>query len=440
MERGVQMDSEQLEIRLMPHIYEMEQRGVNLDGAGLAKAYDFYFFKMDELDDQIHQRLGKVFDIDSNEDLANAIQAKYPLAEFFPTPGGARSVAKDSLTNAIQSVDKDVLAKLLIRGALATSLRTFIGPWHRQFQDNGRLFIKWNQFRNYTDTGARTGRLSSSPNLQNIPVEWEQLLARLKHCDDYQIGFDLPQIRQYIIPDPGKTFVGGDYQAQEMRLLAHFAGGALLEHILANPTSDIHQIAADIAQLTRPVAKTLGFAVLYGAGVGRVAASIGKTVAEAAIIKAQYLRALPEIKQFSKAVTDQGKKLGHAITTINGRKYVTDSPKPGVNGQRTMTYEYKLVNYKIQGSAAEQTKLAMLNYVEKNEGQLVLSVHDQLVAQVDIGTTPTKLGDAMTEAFAERLRYQIVVDLAEGPNFAKTKGGGTRALGMKPTNTITPEL
>jgi len=434
------MNAEQLEIRLMPHIYEMEQRGVSLDGAGLAKDYDFYFFKMDQLDDQIHERLGKVFDIDSNEDLANAIQAKYPDAAFFPTPGGARSVAKDSLTNAIQSVDKDVLAKLLIRGALATSLRTFIGPWHRQYQDNGRLYIKWNQFRNYTDTGARTGRLSSSPNLQNIPVDWEQLKGRLKNCDDYQVGFDLPQIRKYIIPDPGKTFVGGDYQAQEMRLLAHFVGGALLERILAEPTSDIHQIAADIAQLTRPVAKTLGFAVLYGAGVGRIAQSIDCSTEKAAWIKAQYLRALPEIKQFSKAVTDQGKRLGGAITTINGRKYVTDTPKQAVNGGRTMTYEYKLVNYKIQGSAAEQTKLAMLNYVEKNEGQLVLSVHDQLVAQVDEGVTPTKLGEAMTEAFAERLRYQIVVDLAEGPNFAKTKGGGTRALGMKPINTVTPEL
>lgn len=434
------MDSEQLEIRLMPHIYEMEQRGVNLDGAGLAKDYDFYFFKLDELDDQIHASLGKVIDIDSNNDLANAIQAKHPLAEFLPTPGGARSVSKDSLTHAIQSVDKDILAKLLIRGALATSLRTFIGPWHRQYQDNGRLYIKWNQFRNYTDTGARTGRLSSSPNLQNIPVEWEQLKARLKACNDYQVGFELPQIRRYILPDAGKTFVGGDYQAQEMRLLAHFVGGALLERILEEPTSDIHQIAATIANLTRTVAKTLGFAVLYGAGVGRIADSIGCNVAEAAQIKARYLQALPEIKQFSKAVTDQGKRLGSAITTLNGRKYVTDTPKQAVNGGRTITYEYKLVNYKIQGSAAEQTKLAMLNYIEKGEGELVLTVHDQLVAQVSEGTTPTKLGDAMTEAFAERLRYQIVVDLAEGPNFAKTKGGGTRALGMKPTNTITPEI
>src|SRR5574343_360450 len=85
----------------------------------------------------------------------------------------------------------------------------------------------------------------------------------------------LTQVRKYIIPDPGMIFIGRDYSAQEMKLLAHFTNGALLRALQEDPTKDVHLIAAGIAGITRKVAKTLGFAVLYGAGVGRVAETLG---------------------------------------------------------------------------------------------------------------------------------------------------------------------
>jgi DNA polymerase-1 len=412
------MKPEQLELKLMPLLHRMEQRGINIDGAELKKDYNWYFFKLDELDDSIHQSLGKVIDIDSNGDLADAIQAKYPHAAFAPTPKGARSVSKDSLIQAITSVDKQLLGMLLVRGALATSVRTFIGPWHQQYEKQGRLYIKWNQFRNYTDTGARTGRLSSSPNLQNIPVEWEGLKLQLEKCE-YTPPFELPRIRKYIIPDPGKVFVGADYSAQEMRLLAHFAGGNLLASIIASPRSDIHQIAASIAGISRRVAKTLGFAVLYGAGVGRIAESLYIPVEEASRIKQRYLAALPEIKRFSKEVMDLG-KAGGDILTLGGRKYKTDPTVKIING-RVVTYEYKLVNYKIQGSAADQTKQAMVNYDDMDCGDLVLSVHDQLVAQEDIGSKPDRIQQAMESSFQDVLKYKVTTDPATANNFADLK-------------------
>lgn len=410
------MNIEQLEYKLMPIISRMEQRGINLDGEKLKKDYDHFFFMLDELDDSIHKKLGKSFDIDSNEDLANAIERAGMSVGFKQTPKGKRSVAKESLIGAIG--DGELLGMLLVRGALATSVRTFIGPWNTQYQQHGRLYLKWNQFRNYTDTGARTGRLSSSPNLQNIPVEWEKLRSQLATCG-YTCPFDLPRIRQYLIPDTGKVFVGADYSAQEMRLLAHFAGGALLESIQKDPRKDIHRIAADIAGITRPVAKTLGFAVLYGAGTGRIAESLAIDVGTATRIKARYLAALPEIKKFSKECVDIG-KAGGSIETLGGRKYKTD-PKISIINGRPVTYEYKLVNYKIQGSAADQTKQAMVNYDEEDCGELVLSVHDQLVAQEDIGSSPLVITDSMQRAYQEILRYQVVADPGMAFNFAELK-------------------
>lgn len=409
------MNIEQLEYKLMPIISRMEQRGINLDGEKLKKDYDHFFFMLDELDDSIHQKLGgKVFDIDSNEDLANAIERAGMSVGFKQTPKGKRSVAKESLIGAIG--DGELLGMLLVRGALATSVRTFIGPWNTQYQNHGRLYLKLNQFRNYTDTGARTGRLSSSPNLQNVPVEWEGLKQQLATCG-YTVPFELPRIRQYLIPDTGKVFVGADYAAQEMRLLAHFAGGALLESILANPRKDIHQIAADIAGISRRVAKTLGFAVLYGAGVGRIAESLAINVGEATRIKAKYLAALPEIKKFSKECTDIG-KAGGAVETLGGRKYKTDPKVTVING-RPVTYEYKLVNYKIQGSAADQSKKAMINYDELDQGELVLMVHDQLVAQEPIGAVADGVQASMEASYQEVLRYKVIADPSTGYSYAE---------------------
>ena len=399
------MNAEQLEMRLMPIVHKMEVRGINLDGPLLQKDTDYYWGILEEVDDKIQAKVGRKVDVDSNGDLVHALQA-IGYTRFLSTPKGALSVSKDSLMEALKGGDPELLGLLLIRGALATSLRTFMQPWTVQYNRHGRLFLRWNQFRNYSDTGARTGRLSSSPNLQNIPVEWEELRARLKSIG-FELWFELPSIRQYIIPDDGMEFVGGDYKAQEMRLLAHFSQGILLESVRAKPDDDIHAIAAQIAGVTRRVAKTLGFAVLYGAGVGRIAESLNIPTDEAARIKTRYLAALPDIKKFQKAQMDIGKSGGY-VETLGGRKYYS-APLKIING-RPVTFEYKLVNYKIQGSAADQTKRAMIHYDDMDEGELVLSVHDQLVAQVPKGTTAKNLCLAMTESFAEILRYKVTVD------------------------------
>lgn len=397
----------------MPIINRMERRGINLNGPLLKADTDYYWGILEEVDERIYRCLGKSVDVDSNEDLANALEAAGKSTGFLSTPKGRRSVSKDSLMQAIG--DHELLGLLLVRGALATSLRTFLQPWSVQYDRHGRLFLRWNQFRNYTDTGARTGRLSSSPNLQNIPVEWEELRERLKAIA-FELWFELPSIRKYIIPDTGMVFVGGDYKAQEMRLLAHFSQGALLEAIRAKPHDDIHAVAANIAGVSRRVAKTLGFAVLYGAGVGRIAESLSCTTEEAGRIKNRYLAALPDIKRFQKSQTDLGKNGGY-VETLGGRKYYTDPTIKVING-RVIDYSYKLVNYKIQGSAADQTKRAMIHYDDMDEGELVLSVHDQLVAQVPKGTSTAKLRLAMTESFQEVLRYQVTVDDEVGYNFA----------------------
>ena len=412
----------QREMRLMPIVLGMEQRGVHIDVDTLEHDLQSYTARLQELDDTICVILGTRVPIDSKQPLLNAIIKAGLVDEsklHRTAKTGAYSAAKDSLFEAI--TDYELLGSLLVRGALATCIRTFMEPWYEASKHSGILYIRWNQIRNYSDTGARTGRLSSSPNLQNIPTDWAQLTGRLKSLN-FELDWPMPTVRKYIVPPPGHVFIGRDYSAQEMRLLAHFAGGALLEALQADPNKDVHMIAAEIAGISRKLAKTLGFAVLYGAGVGRLGEQLEISVAEATAIKNRYLRALPEIKRLSKSLSELAHR-GEPIETLAGRQYYVESPK--VIMGRLRTFEYKLTNYKIQGSAADQTKQAMYTYGTTTKcGMLCLSVHDQLVAAVPEGEAESEMAllqEAMDGAFQEVLRYKVISDPAIGKNFGELK-------------------
>jgi DNA polymerase-1 len=207
-----------------------------------------------------------------------------------------------------------------------------------------------------------------------------------------------------------------------MRLLAHFAGGGMLETLKAHPTKDVHMIAAEIAGISRRVAKTLGFAVLYGAGVGRIAESLNVSVGEATGIKRRYLEALPEIKRYQKSLSELA-ACGEPVKTLGGRQYYTQPP--AIVQGRLRTFEYKLTNYMIQGSAADQTKEAMYRYCTTTRaGQLVLSVHDQIVVQVPTDCIMEErklLEEAVNGAFQEELNYQVISDEAIGNCFGALK-------------------
>jgi DNA polymerase I-like protein with 3'-5' exonuclease and polymerase domains len=406
------------ELELMPHIHEMEKRGVRMDIGRLETDIKAYKEVIANLDASIKSIVGDI-DIDSGDELADAIEAKGLAGNGFALTGkGNRSVAKDSIIEAIS--DPNLLGHILCRRAIATTVRTFLDPWYLLSKDTGRLYVRWNQVRNYFDTGARTGRMSSSPNFQAIPVEWEGLRKTLAKLN-YTPNFELPSVRSYVIPDDGNIFIARDYSAQELRLLAHFAGGKLLEILQAEPESDVHMIAAGIAGIDRKVAKCLGFAILYGAGVAKIASSLNISEQEAVNIKKQYLAALPEIKEMQRELTRRGDTGGY-LTTIGGRRYKAETPR--VIDNKLRTFSYKLTNYLIQGSAADQSKQALIDYAKNTKhGKIVLSVHDEIVIEC-----PTEYQDeeaailecAMNGSFQDILDYKIISTEARGANFAET--------------------
>jgi DNA polymerase I-like protein with 3'-5' exonuclease and polymerase domains len=77
-----------------------------------------------------------------------------------------------------------------------------------------------------------------------------------------------------------------------------------------------------------------------------------------------------------KALKDQG-KAGLPIRSWGGREYYTEPPK--IIDGHTQTFEYKLLNYLIQGSAADCTKQALINYhALRQRSRFMTTVHDEI--------------------------------------------------------------
>ncbi|HKJ88795.1 MAG TPA: DNA polymerase, partial [Gammaproteobacteria bacterium] len=67
------------------------------------------------------------------------------------------------------------------------------------------------------------------------------------------------------------------------------------------------------------------------------------------------------------------------LRTWGGRRYHVE-PAKKIKG-RLMTFEYKMLNQLIQGSAADCTKEAVIQYEDRREeGRLLLTVHDEMMA------------------------------------------------------------
>ena len=384
------------ERQLMPILLDNERRGIRVDTPRLCNDVAFYGKLAVQIDTWIRKRLkSKSLNIDSGADLLEALRTcgKINDALVGKTPKMADRTDKETIQAAV--TDKVLAAMLLYRASLQTCLKTFLQPWLASAERCGRIFTSWNQVRTVRGShaaGAVTGRLSSTPNFQNIPNEFSDFFKGL--TAPFEIP-DLPLCRQYIIPDEGYTLVGRDYSQQELRVLAHFAGGALLEAYLEDPRIDIHDHATrmmaqflgwDISdpaefKLRRKGVKNTGFGLIYGMGVAKLGVKSGITTDEARELKSNYLSMFPELRELN-ADLKRRAAAGEPYFTWGKRRYFCEPAT--IEGDEVRTYEYKMINRLVQGSSADCTKQAIINFDREcgNAFDLLLTVHDEVLIQV----------------------------------------------------------
>lgn len=370
IEATEQVAAYEREIKIAKIGYYMESVGVRVNREALERDYDKYQKEQVKAEDTIRSFLGDI-DVTKPRQIASALEASPYAKPLRKTPTGLLSTAKDALEEAV--TEPALLKALRYRGTLHTLTSNFFKNWLRFSVDDGRVHPSWNQVRG-DKGGTRTGRFScSEPNFQNVPTEFD---------DEVLEGLDIPFMRQYILPDEGEIIVPADYNGQEMRIMAHYAEGRAMEIYRTDPTADFHAVAsALILQYTgltvpRKMCKIVGFSLLYGSGVTKLAQQLGVDYNTAAQIKKAYFKAIPGLQDFVDQFEYRDK-----VRTWGGRVLPVEEPK--LFKGSWWTFNYKLCNYLIQGSAADQTKEALIQYDQfRHHGNLLMTVHDELVISV----------------------------------------------------------
>lgn len=388
------LDAYRREQQVMPIFLDNERIGIRVDVRVLRKDVALYSAALDAADAWLRKRLKADISFDNDIDMAEALSRAGIVDDdkWTWTAGGAnkapqRSVKKDNLTPAMFN-DQKVARALGYRNRLTTCLKMFMVPWLEQAERRGDGYIStnWNQVRG-ANGGTRTGRPSTSnPNFLNISKSWGVDDGYL-HPSHLAVT-ELPLVRKYLLPDSGETWLHRDYNGQELRLLAHFEDGPLMAAYQENPWLDVHQHVADLIESTtrktfaRKNVKIANFRIIYGGGAPATAQGIGCSIEEAKELLAAHSQALPSVKGRG-GLAEQTKAMGRAgepIYTWGGRAYFVEEPGFNKKYGRHMTYEYKLLNYECQGSAADVTKQAMINYHEhpKRRGRFLAQVYDEM--------------------------------------------------------------
>lgn len=428
-ERGM-LPAYQRELDLVPILIKNESEGICINAGLLKRDVKKYNKALDQIDNWFGKRLfvkeiydeeGKCF-IDSGDKLADALEASGLVDEWIYTkpsksfPQGKRSTSKENIKLCIK--DKELVKALEYRAKLAIYLRTFMRPWLEMAdRSGGRIFTNWNQVRGESGKGARTGRFSSNPNFQNIPKKVEQFKGM-------PLGFpaiDLPDIRKYIVADSkDHVLINRDYSQQELRILGHFEDGVLLEQYQENPKLDLHELATKLvnemldSDFKRKPIKTMGFGLIYGMGLVLLAEKMEVNVDTARRLKSTYLEIFSGLKNLDKELKKRGKR-NEPIKTWGGREYYVEEAKNG------RTFEYKLLNVLIQGSAADCTKQAILNASGNPKVRFLLSVHDELMFSVHKDLV--KEGMAFLKDAMEKVEFdvQMLSDGKTGYSWGKMK-------------------
>jgi DNA polymerase I len=144
--------------------------------------------------------------------------------------------------------------------------------------------------------------------------------------------------------------------------------------------SEIFHVDFDkVTQAQRRIAKTINFGVIYGMSSFGMSTQLHIPVEEAQKFINAFYETYPSIRTYYDHYLNEGKTKGF-VETILGRRRST--PKFIDNSLRRV-----LINYPIQGSAADLMKKAMITIhkevIEKNDDcKLLLQIHDDLVFEV----------------------------------------------------------
>jgi DNA polymerase I-like protein with 3'-5' exonuclease and polymerase domains len=292
----------------------------------------------------------------------------------------------------------------------------------------------------------------SNPNLQQIPSR----------------GFIGKKMRELFLPEDDCVWGSFDYSQQEPRIVVHYAlklglpGTGELKKEFDKEGADFHQIVADMARISRTMAKTINLGLFYGMGKIKLASELNLTRQKANELFAAYHAKVPFVRQLSQDLIEfaeehkllftledrfcrfnkwetRNREWNNSINRyepvpILTRKdaetafkaellekfkdHVADNYMKNFDNYYKPAFTYKALNRLIQGSAADMTKKAMVDLYE--QGILPqIQIHDELCLSIKNDNDAEIVKKTMEQAIT--LEVKNKVNYKQGPNWGNIK-------------------
>jgi len=328
------------------------------------------------------------FIMTSNPHLRTLLYQVLHLPQTFVTPKGMPSTAKAALTKL---KDQHPSIPLMLEHRKVEKLyTTFYDRWKRGMAQDGRLHFRYNlvSFFNETEddsSGAITGRLSSSGpagNCQQIPKD--------------------PDLRHVFVPDDENSvildidfttleYVVTAIHSEDPKLVAAFKAGYDIHSAVGAEIfgKDPKEMKTEANKPLRQKAKTLNFAILYGAGARKIAEQLGVTETEAELFIQSYKARYPILNEWIEKVQRQVKKMGYSESRFGRRRILSDALLPNVpaNVGRINAALRRGVNSPIQADASDICLWSLIRLMEwldngKSRAHILATVHDSVVLSV----------------------------------------------------------
>lgn len=294
------------------------------------------------------------------------------------TKAGAKALDAEVLGHIEHPLAQAVLARRQAQKMASTYLRHYVD----RADENSLIHPSFNTL------GARTSRMScSDPNLQNLPRLGSTPFADVvRSCVSTRYGRWDDELSPYDNALKHGSLVMCDYDQIEMRLLAHFAQEPAMISAFKSDGDFFVNLARQIFQddtidkkdRRRQTTKNAGYAKIYAAGVRKFALTAGISEGEARAFLRRFDELYPGVTRFQQSVLDvamsrqREEGVAYARSPLTSRRYVADRRK-----------EYALVNYLIQGAAAEINKIKLVELDAAGIGEFMFAtVHDEVLADV----------------------------------------------------------
>jgi hypothetical protein len=406
-----------LEMDVLRVLCDMKLAGAPIDQDALTKLHVQLEADIEKAREDIYRTAGVVFNINSNREKQYLLYSPKPSGrglkpKIYTGKGIKKEAEGKELTVEDYSVsaealepyrDKDPLVKAMLEYAdLNKLLTTYVIPYlggevvrttggKSKVEYKDSLLVNGKVHGDFIQHGAETGRFSSrNPNLQNVP---NPATAHGK------------AIRNLFYAPEGYKLVVADYSQIEPRVIASMSNDPIMKKNYLDG-GDIYTTVGDVMGVNRSAGKVLVLSMAYGVGPDKIARSIGCSITEARGLLSSFGEKFQNVSAYRAKVIGVTRKAGFVSTVLGRKRYLPEinSRNPGERAGA----ERQAFNTRIQGSAADIMKLAMIRAHDliPEGASLLLTVHDELVT-----IAPDNLVEETREAIREAMEGINLLDI-----------------------------